>query len=291
MLHHVNQDVPGRVTHFHRRRDLVAQGWSDRALRAAVGDGRLLRPRPGAYLAVDAPADIVEACALGGRLARVSELARRKVFVLDKSSLHVHLHEARASAPRLARSVRLHWGRLHRTPHPCSTSVEPFDAVVCAVRCQPPRAALATLDSALRLGVLAQDDLDALFRVLPRRHRVLRRLIDHRAESGPETLVRLMLRSLGVSFDVQVDIAGVGRVDFVVDGWLIVECDSEAFHSTWEDQRRDRRRDQAAAALGYATYRPIAEDIMWRPERVRAALAGLLGSSGRTGVRGRRAPR
>jgi len=241
-----------------------------------------MRPRPGAYLPVDTPADLVQACALGGRLACVSELARRGVFVLDTSALHVHLHAARPSAPRPTRSVRRHWGRLHRTPHPCSTSVELFDAVVSAIRCQPPRAALATLDSALRVGILALDDLDELFRVLPRRHRVLRRLIDPRAESGPETLLRLILRSLGVRFEVQVPIAGVGRVDFVVDGWLIVECDSQEFHSSWADQRRDRRRIQAAAALGYATYSPIAEDVMWHADQVRAALAGLLASRRRS---------
>jgi hypothetical protein len=160
--------------------------------------------------------------------------------------------------------------------------VELFDAVVSAIHCQPPRAALATLDSALRVGVPALDDLDELFRVLPRRHRVLRRLIDPRAESGPETLLRLILRSLGVRFEVQVPIAGVGRVDFVVDGWLIVECDSQEFHSSWADQRRDRRRIQAAAALGYATYSPIAEDVMWHADQVRAALAGLLASRRRS---------
>ena len=72
-------------------------------------------------------------------------------------------------------------------------------------------------------------------------------------------LMRLILRSIGCVFDVQVVIAGVGRVDFVVNGWLIIECDSEEHHSSWADQKRDRRRDQAAAARGYATYRPIAE--------------------------------
>lgn len=87
--------------------------------------------------------------------------------------------------------------------------------------------------------------------------------------------MRLMLRSLGLRFEVQVSISGVGRVDFVVEGWLIIECDSEKHHSSWEAQRRDKRRDQAAAAQGYATYRPIAEDIMWNPDVVLAALRGL----------------
>jgi len=145
------------------------------------------------------------------------------------------------------------------------------------------------LDSALHTGVLADGDLDELFEALPRRLAVLRRLIDPRSESGPETLVRLMLRSLGLRFEVQVDLRGVGRVDFVVEGWLIIECDSVAHHSTWDAQRRDRRRDQAAAALGYATYRPIAEDIMWDPAVVLTAIRGLTERSRPSRIQAQRA--
>lgn len=264
-------------TIFHRRRDLRAQGWTDRDLARAVAEGRLLRPRANAYLPSDAEGDVVDALALGGRLSCISELARWGVFVLAHDQLHVHLHQNLTKPPKPGRRVRRHWQRLRRTPPICSTSVEVFDAVLQAVRCQPPRAALATLDSALHRGVLHPHDLEELFASLPKRHAVLRTLIDARAESGTETLVRLMLRTIGASFDVQVQIPGVGRVDFLVDGWLIVECDSRQFHSAWEDQRRDRWRDQAAAALGYATYRPIAEDIMWNPGVVSAALSGLLG--------------
>ncbi|WP_292688325.1 MULTISPECIES: DUF559 domain-containing protein [unclassified Microbacterium] len=160
-------------------------------------------------------------------------------------------------------------------------SVETLDALRQSVICQNPRAAIATIDSALHLGVIPHDDLDELFAALPRRHRRLRRLLDSRAESGAESLMRLILRTIGCRFDVQVSIDGVGRVDFLIDGWLIVECDSAAFHSSWEDQKRDRRRDQAAAARGFATYRPIAEDIMWHPDVVRAAVTGLLAARSR----------
>lgn len=76
--------------------------------------------------------------------------------------------------------------------------------------------------------------------------------------------MRLLLRGLGAEVQVQVRIEGVGRVDLVVDGWLIVECDSRAFHEGWEAQKRDRARDIAAAALGYTTVRPLAEDILYR---------------------------
>ncbi|WP_246140082.1 endonuclease domain-containing protein [Protaetiibacter larvae] len=206
----------------------------------------------------------------------MSELRRLGVFVVQHDQLHVHVVRtaARVRAPKGPH--RMHRRALLRVPHPDALSVEPLDAVFDGVLCQAPRAAIATIDSALHLGVLHPDDLEELFAALPRRFRRLRRLIDGRAESGPETLLRLILRSLGCMFEVQVLIRGVGRVDFLVDGWLIVECDSEQFHAGWDAQKADRRRDQAAAAQGFATYRPIAEDIMWHPEAVRAALVGLL---------------
>ncbi|MCY1159280.1 MAG: hypothetical protein MOP51_2305, partial [Citricoccus sp.] len=49
----------------------------------------------------------------------------------------------------------------------------------------------------------------------------------------PESLMRLILCDLGVEFSLKVKIVGVGRVDFVVDGFLIIECDSKAFHQGW----------------------------------------------------------
>ncbi len=88
-------------------------------------------------------------------------------------------------------------------------------------------------------------------------------------------MVRLMLRSLGLCWEAQVSIPLVGRVDFVVEKWLIIECDSKTHHSSWDAQREDRRRDRAAAAAGYLTLRFIAEEILYKPDSVRAAIAGL----------------
>jgi very-short-patch-repair endonuclease len=270
--------------HTLRREDLRLAGLSLRQIRAAVAGGALLRPREGSYLPAGTPVDLVDACRIAGRLACVSELHRQGVFVMDATVLHVHLAATTGRVRRIGRPVRTHWGRLRRTPHPRATSVELLDALIQAVRCQQPRASIATLDSALHRGLLRPDDLDELFDALPRRYRRLRPLLDPRSESGPETLIRLMLRALGLSFEVQVTIDGVGRVDLLVEGWLIIECDSRAHHSDWASQRRDRRRDQAAAALGLSTFRPIAEDIMWRPDEVRAALSGLVTARRRHGA-------
>lgn len=272
MSYRDTRDAP----HVLRTRDLTAAGWRHRDLRAAVAQGRLVRARRGVYLPTDTDADCLAAAELRGRLACVSELRRRGVFVLEPAARHFHVAPDAARLPASAAGDRVHRERLLRMPHPRSISVEVLDAVRQAVRCQPPRAAIATIDSALHLGVLPHHDLEELFESLPRRFRRLRRLLDSRSESGPETFLRLILRSIGCRVEIQVLIGDVGRVDFLVDGWLIIECDSEAHHSSWLEQKRDRRRDQRSAALGYATYRPIAEDILWHADRVRAAITGLL---------------
>lgn len=260
---------------FRSRGDLRAAGWGPRAITAAVRAGVLVRARGGVYLPPEVEPAVISAARVGGRLTCVSELARLGVFVLSAADTHVHLAPNAARLRPVATRVRLHWERLVRAPHPRSCCVEPVDAVICAVRCQEPRAAVASLDSAVRLGVIRSDELGEVFDALPRRYRVLERLVDPRSESGPESFVRLMLRRLGCAFRLQVRIDTVGRVDFVVDGWLIIECDSAAHHGGWDARRRDLRRDQAAAALGYTTFRPFAEDIMWNPHVVFAALRGL----------------
>lgn len=139
-----------------------------------------------------------------------------------------------------------------------------------------PRDAVATLDSAWHLGLITEIDIAEVFALLPRRYRRLRQLHDRRSESGPETLMRLLLRGLGRDVEIQVDIAGVGRVDFVVDGWLIIECDSKAYHEGWDAQRRDRRRDIAAAVRGYTTIRPLAEDILFNYEEILEQVRAIL---------------
>ena len=259
-----------------RTAELRAHGWSKRDIRVAVAEGRLVRIRPGGYVAPGIPEDFADAARLLGRLTGVSALPHLGVFVLESDRLHVNVPPSASRLPALIRPLRLHRRVLLRSPHPDALIVEPLDAIYDAVMSQSPRAGVATIDSALHLGVLHLDDLDELFAALPRRYRRLRRLLDRRAESGPETLVRLMLRSLGYSFDCQVTITGVGRVDFLVDGWLVVECDSKAHHSSWEAQRNDRRRDLEAAKRGLVTLRLIAEDILWHQGDVRAALAGVL---------------
>jgi very-short-patch-repair endonuclease len=261
--------------------ELAGLGIGRHRASALVRAGDLLRLRNGQYAPPDLPAELVRCGRLGGRLDCVSLLAAIGVFVRSGHGIHVQFSPGTTRLPPRQRDVVAHWrpfrggrGRL---------SADVVEALVQACRCQAPRDAIATLDSAWHLGVVDEADIAAVFHRLPQRYHVLRRLLDPRCESGSESIMRLILRMLGAHIDVQVRIAGVGRVDFVVDGWLIIECDSRAHHEGWSAQRKDRRRDLAAAALGYTTVRPLAEDILFRPDETAAEIARILshGSSHR----------
>ncbi|WP_152545442.1 hypothetical protein [Microbacterium sp. CH12i] len=189
------------------------------------------------------------------------------IFVLACPHLHVHIDRgtSRIRAPKND-ATKLHWNAAldadstlgAETMHAVALQV----AVREAVRCQSPRAALATLDSVLHHSLMSPAQLEAVFALLPKRYRVLLSLVDASAASGPETFMRLILRGLGLKYETQVFLPGVGYVDFLVEGWLIIECDSKEWHEGWEKQVEDRHRDMAAAKLGCVTLRPLATEIM-----------------------------
>lgn len=262
--------------------ELRALGYDKHGIGRLVADGRLIRVRTGRYVAPGLPDDILTAARLGVRLDCVSLLRVLDVFVLEKGPLHVQASHGASRLPKRPKGMTCHW-RASASAH-SDLAADIIEALAQACRCQPPREAIATLDSAWHLGLIDEAGIAEVFARLPLRFRPLRALLDRRSESGPETLMRLLLRALGCDVKVQPWLPGVGRVDFVVDGWLIIECDSEAHHAGWEQQKEDRRRDLVAAGLGYTTIRPIAEDIMYARERtvasIRAVLAAHTGGAG-----------
>lgn len=258
--------------------ELRAAGMSKRRIAAAVGDRELIRARRDRYLAAGTHPELIAAVVAGGVLTCVSALRLLGVFVLERSKLHVLVPPHASRLPPDSKDVVRHWQEPFETPTTRRACALPVDMLVHAVRCQLPRPAIATLDSAIHTGLIRASDIPAVFRALPKRYWRLESLVDGRAESGPETLVRLLVRGLCSDVQVQVRIAGVGRVDLLVDGWLVIECDSEAYHLGPEAYRIDRARDLALAELGFTTLRVSAVDIMWHPERVVAAVRGLLRS-------------
>lgn len=254
----------------------LRETWSSgRDITDAVRSGRLRRLRRNQYARATIDDDVAEAVRIGGRISCLSLLKSMGIFVLACANLHVQIvpGTSRIRVPRLE-TTRLHWNSTfgNRAAH----AAHLHDAVRQSILCQAPRAALATLDSVLHHALMTRSQLEAVFSALPARYRVLLSLVDASAASGPETFMRLMLRALGLQYETQVFIPGVGYVDFLVDGWLIIECDSKEWHEGWEKQVEDRRRDMAAAKLGYVTLRPLASDILHGSAGVRDSVATVV---------------
>lgn len=270
------------------RAELLQAGSTGDDITRAVRAGTLLRLRRDHYAHPDVDPDVAEAVRVGGRMTCLTLLQKLGVFVLKSVGLHMHLdpHMSRIRASTAKGTVK-HWSRKPQTDG-ARHVISLRDAVSQAVLCQEPRPAIATLDSVLHLGLATREQLEDLFTSLPVRLQTLLHLADGSAESGPETYMRLILRTFGVQYETQVLIPGVGRVDFLVEGWLIIECDSKEFHEGWDKQVEDRNRDIAAARLGYTSIRPIASDILFDSSGVREKIADVLKTAGPP-VRGRRA--
>lgn len=100
-----------------------------------------------------------------------------------------------------------------------------------------------------------------LLEALPRRLRGIGHEIDGLAMSGTETHMRLALRRAGYQVRSQVHLPGIGIVDLLVDGWLIIELDSRKYHGGADNQLRDRVRDGNAVLGSYGHERFLWEQV------------------------------
>lgn len=119
--------------------------------------------------------------------------------------------------------------------------------------CLGDEAFFAAFESAWRLGLIGATERAEVRASLRARQRWLVDIARPDADSGLESLLRLRLLRLGISLDCQVHIDTVGRVDFVIDGVLIVEADGRPGHAKEHERHKDLVRDAHAAAAGYET--------------------------------------
>ncbi|MDQ1512541.1 MAG: hypothetical protein QOC59_383, partial [Microbacteriaceae bacterium] len=208
------------------RQQLAHQGYTRARLDRQLALGALLRIRPGYFARPDAPADLVAAVKAGGIATGVTALRHHGVWVPRDPRLHVAV--APRAHPEPVEGVVFHWVSPFLAAPPTGLRFTPVMSVAAALdhalRGLTPELAVAVCDSALherRIGLrLLHAVLDGLPRRLVRR---VRHQIDGRAESGMESVARFLLVAEGLVLRVQVTIVGVGRVDLLVDGWLIFE--------------------------------------------------------------------
>ena len=256
------------------RRQLLERGMTDRQIRAAVERGQLWRLRVGHYARPDVDPAVAAAVRAGGRLACVSELRARGVWVLDSAQIHV---EVPSNASRLPSSrARLHWSADRVVDRAGSGDhVGVLAALGQASRCLRPLAWLASVESARHQSLLAASEIPMLRKLASPRSRRLLNLVDARADSGLETIVRVIAHELGFRVRSQVRVPGVGRVDLIVESWIAVETDGTEFHDV-SLSPRDRRRDAQLAARGMTALRPGYSLIVFDRAAVARQLIGAV---------------
>ena len=259
-----------RVGGAARTADLKRLGVSPRTLRGATGTGAVVHRARGLWSLPGCAAPQLARAALGtpGRAALScgSAAAEHGLVVLAP--------DPRPHVVTGPRAVRTWPGAVvhRRSSEPGSSRLSLVETLVSTALCAPLHVAVSLVDQ-----VLADDR--ASLRTLRATsgpsdgpwHRVLE-LADRRAGSAMESQARVHLvlafAPLGVVVEPQVHLRGLGRVDLLVDGWLVVETDGFAFHSDRASYREDRRRNGVLARHGYVWLRPTYEDVVGRPDRM-----------------------
>jgi very-short-patch-repair endonuclease len=257
---------------------------------ALVGRGVLERPRNAWYVDPTLPWEAKHAIRVGGVLGCVSAVdsfglpvpldAKRRIHVevpSNSARRRHHRTKRRYVVPGEDREVVLHWSNRPGTPVGWRTSLE--DALLALADCVPIDWWIAALDAARRRPrgrdpMLSDERWAAFAARVPRRLRADLSLVDARAESVIESLLRLALVRLGIPvLDLQFWPDAAHRVDLLLPGKLILEADGEA----WHDPEQDALRDAFLRGLGYRvlhfSYDRIVNDIYGVVRDVRAALA------------------
>ena len=246
-----------------RREQLTALGHSGAAIRDAVRHGTLAVPRRGWVATVRAPLRAVRAVELGGRLGGSSALASYGVWVDDDDVLVVSCTPTASRLPDLRPGERRVWMTPTFAPNARTTwRVSLEDAILQLSRTATREELISTIDSAVNKGLLPERSRLALYAALPRRFGKVARDVDGASMSGTETRLRLALRAAGYRVECQVTIPGVGVVDLLVEGWLVLELDSKEHHGSPEQQAHDRARDGNAVLSAYGH-----ERFMWSQVR------------------------
>ncbi|MGK9147491.1 endonuclease domain-containing protein [Plantibacter flavus] len=267
-------------------------GHTKHTLRLSVETGALVRVKRGWYAEPDAPQLLVQAVRIGGRLSCVSAATWYGWATPPDSRLHVALPlnaaRLRASDDRRRRppaserdDAVLHWDDSVVTPDRGSILpllVEPRrKAVEHLVECQHPEAAGAVLDSFAHVEREFAPALISWIRALPAGTIARLPRLESGCHSFLESIGRIRLESAGIVGCHQVTIPGAGRVDEVIDGWLVIEWDGREFHDNRDAHEEDRWRDTQLAIRGYRvlrfTYRMVMNDWYAVLGAVRAALA------------------
>lgn len=254
-----------RISNAHgaaRQVDLHLERSERRRLQALVNSGHLRRYPHGVVALPDVDKRVLIARVHRGLITCEHAAAHYRLpLPSSPKTLHVLIPRGHKAAPL--------WGEhQHETrdlpPVPLSAfPVAPLARCLADLLCCAQEwTALVAADAALHQGRVTYEQVGTYLRgsrrVLGRRR--LQRT-SSRARSPLETLARIQLRGAGLDVVDGVEIGGVGEVDLLIAGWLVVELDGYEYHSDMWSFDQDRSRDRELARLGYTSIRFTANNV------------------------------
>lgn len=241
-------------------------------LAKAARSGTIRRIRIGVYALPGIDRRVITAAEHGGALTCAAALRAHGVWILPDPDAEIHVWMGAAGRTHHAKCACVG----HYTPGIARLGLAPVAAaLVHLYRCTDQETFFAAYESAWKLRLIPPSDRDRIRRELPVTAGWLLDLARGDAESGLESLLRLRLHLLGIHLESQVQIDGVGRVDFVIGGRVILEADGKLNHDG-DRRHQDLMRDAVASALGYETLRFDYAMIIHDWERVAAAILPAL---------------
>ncbi|WP_120954600.1 DUF559 domain-containing protein [Arthrobacter oryzae] len=254
-----------------RRPSLARLGIDDAALRRAVRSGTVQQPCRGLYALPTAAPDYVALLQRRQLLTCVSAAPFYRLWALEQTGLR-HVYHRRGDAVGAESG---HGGLLFE-PHPHRPVAALGDVLIHALRCVPFRESLVMVECAVGRGDMT---LDFLRERLPGtrngRAREILEWVDRGSESLLETLARTYFRQAGIRVEPQVHIDGVGSVDLLLEGKLIVELDGR-HHGDWAQVRKDQRRNNRSVVQGYVVLRYYYADVVHDPAAMVAEVLTVL---------------
>lgn len=254
------------------RRDVAAAGATETDINRAIRTGSVVRLERGLLAAPDAGPDLVAAGRARSLLTCASAASHYGLWQLQPATRpHYWQSNGRSTVRCVSHRLPLTQRAAHRT-----LAALP-DVLLHALLCLPELESLVMVECAYNRGDLEPSSL--LQHLKGNRSGKARNVVskvERGADSLLETLARVLFRDAGIATETQVWIEGIGRVDFLLEGFLIVEIDELAFHLEPRQFKKDRRRDNQAVRHGLPVLRFFYDDVVYAPESVLAQVREVL---------------
>ncbi|WP_162940017.1 type IV toxin-antitoxin system AbiEi family antitoxin domain-containing protein [Gryllotalpicola protaetiae] len=271
-------DILDRNHGFTTREDLRRAGLSQHAIRKLLESGRLVAFTRDVLGRPNANPAFGRAVQMNSRAACVTAAHAYGVWVLEDSGFHV---VTRSPGGKFRLDGRFPVATRHWTPEPVEPdrqllAVESIrNSLAHIARCQPLDAAVASFDSAVRLGLLSLEEAQRLASRHRGRFAEAVALTTGLADSGLESLTRVRLGWAGIPCREQVVIDG-HPVDLLIGERLVIQLDGKQHLEDPVQLARDRVQDRRLQQMGYTVLRFGYAEVVFGWDAVLAQIEALL---------------